>query len=129
MAKVTIKIKRPTGDTFKGWTFVLVAGLVLTVIAVFDSGRFAPVPVVPPADGSTGCQFRVVVPADVSGARTLNVRAAPDINAPIKGTLRHGVVVDTIGKPTNGFRALEGGGGNNWASADHLTLVSGTDCG
>lgn len=127
MAKVTIKIKKPTSATFRSWSFVLFAGLVLTAIAVLDSGRLTPPPLVPAADGSTGCQFRVVVTETENGRRVLNVRSAPDINASIKGTLPDGTLVDTIGKPTNGFRELEGG--SSWASADHLTLVSGNDCG
>ena len=127
MAKVTVKIKKPTASTFKSWAFVLVAGLALAVMAVLDSGRMGSVPLVPVADGSTGCQFRVVVTETENGRRVLNIRSAPDVNSAIRGTLPDGTVVDTIGKPTNGFRELEGG--NSWASAEHLTLVSGTDCG
>ncbi|MGI5125788.1 SH3 domain-containing protein [Pseudonocardia sp. CA-107938] len=120
VAKLSIKIKKPTSSTFKSWFFVLVAGLVLAAIAILDSGRLAPTPLVPAADGSTGCQFKVTT----SGS--LNVRATPEANGTIRGTLADGTVVDTVGRPTNGFRQLRGG---YWASADHLTLVSGTDCG
>jgi len=126
MARVSIKIKKPTSSTFKSWAFVLFAGLVLATIAVLDSGRLAPAPLVPAADGSTGCQFRVTVAEATDGRRVLNVRSAPDLNAEVRGTLNDGTVVDTVGRPTNGFRELEG---QVWASADHLTLVSGTNCG
>lgn len=130
MAKVTIKIKKPNGATFKSWAFVLFAGLLLAAIAVVQSGRLGPITaaaLVPAADGSTGCQFRVTVSETVNGRRVLNVRSAPDLGAAIVTTLDDGTLVDTVGKPTNGFRQLEGG--NNWASANHLTLVSGNDCG
>jgi hypothetical protein len=126
MAKISIKIKKPTSSTFKSWAFVLVAGLVLATIAILDSGRLTPVPLVPAADGSTGCQFRVTVVEADNGRRVLNLRSAPDRNAEVRGTLNDGTVVDTVGRPTNGFRELEG---RVWASAEHLTLVSGTDCG
>jgi hypothetical protein len=126
MARISVKIKKPTSSTFKSWTFVLVAGLALAAIAILDSGRLTPAPLVPVADGSTGCEFRVTVAESTDGRRVLNVRSAPDLNAEVRGTLNDGTVVDTIGRPTNGFRELEG---QVWASAEHLTLVSGTDCG
>jgi hypothetical protein len=126
MAKISIKIKKPTSSTFKSWAFVLVAGLVLAAIAILDSGRLTPVPLVPAADGSTGCQFRVTVAESVNGRRLLNLRSAPDRNAEVRGTLDDGTLVDAVGRPTNGFRELEG---RVWAAAEHLTLVSGTDCG
>jgi Bacterial SH3 domain. len=125
VASIKIKIKRPDSSTFRSWWFVLVAGVLLTLIALFDSGKLAAKPLVPPADGSTGCQFRVTV-AEGEGRRVLNVRSAPDLNAEIRGTLDDGTLVDVVGRPINGFRELEGG---LYASADHLTHVSGTDCG
>lgn len=121
-----VKFKKPSSATFKGWTFVLVAGFVLAIVAMIDAGAFRSDPVVPAADGSTGCEFRVTatVPND-RGALDLNVRSEPRPDAPVRGTLEDGYRVDGTANVTGGYRQLEGG---LWAAADHLTRVGGTNC-
>ncbi|MEJ3656113.1 hypothetical protein WEH80_24415 [Actinomycetes bacterium KLBMP 9759] len=117
MAKLTFpSITMPTASTFKGWAFVLVAGLVLALLAVIDRGgldepRSA-------ADGSTGCQLEVAVPE-------LNIRSAPANNAPVVDTLRTGEKIDGSRTITDGFRELENG---RWAWNAYLTPLPGTNC-
>src|SRR3954451_19146807 len=56
-----IKIPKLTGSSFRGWTFVLVAGVVLTVLALLDRGGAADlIPGHSTANGSTGCIMQVM---------------------------------------------------------------------
>ena len=102
-------------STFKGWAFVVVAGVVLTFIAMIDRGGLEQVQ---GADGSTGCQLEVT-------AEELNVRSGPSQQAPLVETLVRGNRVDGTPVVTDGFRELEGG---RWAADQYLTPVPGTTC-
>lgn len=115
MAK--IGVPKLDSSTFKGWSFVLVAGALLTLIAIIDRGGLDET--VSTADGSTGCQLEVI-------AEELNVRAAPSQDANLVETLFRGDRVDGTRVVTEGFRALEN---NRWAAEQFLTPLPGTDCG
>ncbi len=113
MARITVpKIE---ASTFKGWAFVLVAGVALTVIALLDRGGLNEVGV---ADGSTGCQLEVT-------ADELNVRTGPSPGAALVETLPRGAQIDGTRVVTDGFRQLEEG---RWAADQFLTPLPGTNC-
>jgi hypothetical protein len=115
-----IKIPKLTGSSFRGWTFVLVAGVVLTVLALLDRGGAADlIPGHSTANGSTGCIMQVMTDE-------LNVRSGPSQTADLKGTLHLGDRVDATTVVTDGFRQLEGG--DQWASNQFLTPAAGTNC-
>lgn len=109
------KIPKIESSTFRGWTFVLVAGTVLALIAILDRGGLTDAAA---ADGSTGCQLEVA-------ADELNVRSGPSPEATLVETLRRGQQVDGTRVITDGFRELEDG---RWASAQFLTPLPGTNC-
>jgi uncharacterized protein YgiM (DUF1202 family) len=103
-------------STFKGWGFVLVAGVALAIIAVIDRGGMDALGAT--ADGSTGCRLEV-------SADRLNVRSAPGEQSPQVETLPRGEQVDATPTVTDGFRELENG---NWAADRFLTPLPGADC-
>jgi hypothetical protein len=102
-------------STFKGWAFVVFAGVVLTIIAMLDRGGLEQVQ---GADGSTGCELEVTV-------EELNVRSGPSQQAQLVETLVRGDRVDGTRVVTDGFRELEGG---RWAVDQYLTPLPGTTC-
>lgn len=102
--------------SLRGWTFVLIAGLALAVVALVDRGGLDELRTT--SDGSTGCQL------EVSGDG-LNVRAAPSADAELLDRLVRGARVDGTRVVTDGFRQLEDG---RWASDQFLTPLPGTDC-
>jgi ubiquinone biosynthesis protein UbiJ len=110
-----ISVPKLESKTFKGWGFVLVAGVVLALIAVLDRGGLSEVSA---ADGSTGCQLEVMVDQ-------LNVRTGPSQGAALVETLPRGARVDGTVVVTDGFRQLEEG---RWAADQFLAPVFGTDC-
>jgi len=116
------KLGKPRLDKgfFGGWLFVILAGLVLAVIAIFNSGGSLgqTQTTVPTADGSSGCRLEVTTDR-------LNVRASPSQNAPLLGTLSRGDVVDGTPIQNNFYRQLEDGG---WAAAAFLTPLPGSNC-
>lgn len=114
MAK--IKVPKLEKKTFRGWTFVLVAGTVLAFVAILDRGGLDEL--TSSADGSTGCQLEVA-------ADQLNVRAAPSQDSALVQTLVRGDRVDGTRIITDGFRQLEG---NRWAASQFLTPLPGTNC-
>lgn len=116
MAKLNIKIKKPSASTFKGWAFVLVAGVVLAVIAVIDRGGLGELR--SGATGATGCVLEVAV-AD------LNVRSGPSQDASVVQKLVKGDRIDGLKQVTGGFRELTG---NKWAFDQYLTPVTGSIC-
>jgi hypothetical protein len=111
-----VSIPKLEASTFKGWAFVLVAGVVLALIAVLDRGGLNEVTA---ADGSTGCQLEVV-------ADELNVRNGPSQGAALIETLPRGSQVDATTVVTDGYRELEEG---RWAADQFLTPLPGTNCG
>ena len=113
MARITVP--KLEASTFKGWAFVLVAGVVLAAIAMLDRGGLSEVA---GADGSTGCQLEVA-------AEQLNVRTGPSQGAALVETLPRGTLVDGTRIVTDGFRQLEEG---RWAADQFLTPLPGTDC-
>jgi hypothetical protein len=102
-------------STFKGWTFVLVAGMVLALLAIIDRGGLGAITV---ANGSTECQLEVV-------ADELNVRTGPSPGAALVETLTRGMRVDGTKVVTDGFRELEEG---RWAADQFLAPLPGSDC-
>ena len=113
MARITVP--KLEASTFKGWTFVIVAGVVLAFLAILDRGGLGEIT----ADGSTGCQVEVT-------ADELNVRNGPSEGAALVETLLRGTRIDATPVVTDGFRELEAG---RWASDQFLTPLPGTDCG
>jgi hypothetical protein len=118
-----IKIPKLEASSFRGWTFVVVAGVVLTVLALIDKGSFSS----DRSTGSTGCVVKVVVAADpVTGRQgTLVLRESPSSSSPQKGSLPNGTKVDAEPGTQNNFRHLTDG---TWASADYLVPQVGSRC-
>jgi hypothetical protein len=114
------KLAKPTLDKkfFEGWLFVILAGLVLAVIAIFNSGGSLGQTVGSTADGSSGCRLEVTTDR-------LNVRASPSQDAPLVRTLSRGDVVDGTRIQNNFYRQLEDGG---WAAVEFLTPLPGSNC-
>ena len=113
MARITVP--KLEASSFKGWTFVLVAGVVLALLAIIDRGGLGAITV---ADGSTGCQLEVT-------ADQLNVRNGPSQGAALVETLTRGTRVDGTRVVTDGFRQLEEG---RWAADQFLVPLPGTNC-
>jgi hypothetical protein len=108
-----IKIPKLESSTFKGWTFVVVAGVALTLLAMLDRGGFGG------ATGFTGCIMTVT-------ADEVNVRSTPGTElAPVE-TLTRGREVDAQRVVTNGFRQLAGD--NRWALDASLSIKPGSRC-
>ena len=108
------KIPKLESSTYRSWTFVLVMGGLLTLVAIIDRGGLNETV----ADGSTGCQLEVQ-------ATTLNIRTGPSLNAQSVDTLRQGDVVDGTAVVTDGFRQLENG---RWVDNLYLTPLPGSNC-
>ncbi len=108
-----LTFKRPS---YRGWTFVLILGIVLATVALIERGG---VDEVRAADGSTGCQVEVTTDQ-------LNVRAGPAQEAELVGTLARGELHDATTIVTDGFRELEDG---TFVADQFLTPVPGTACG
>ncbi|GEL16188.1 hypothetical protein [Pseudonocardia asaccharolytica] len=112
MAK--IKMPKLEASTFRGWTFVLVAGVVLTVLAMIDRGGLTGL-----ATGRTGCVMTVT-------ATEVNIRSAPGTELAPVGVLREGDQVDAERVVTNGFRQLAGE--DRWVYDASLTPTTGSRC-
>ncbi len=109
MPKLTVK--RPD---FRSWTFVVLIGLALALIALLDRGSLD----LAQSDGSSACRLEVTT-------GQVNLRAGPDQASELIGTIDRGVVVDGTTTVTNGFRELEDG---RFVADEFLTPVPGTDC-
>lgn len=105
--------KFPRIDT-KSWAFVVLLGVLLTVLALLDRGSVD----VARADGSTGCQLEVTTDQ-------LNVRAGPAAGAEPLDTVTRGQLLDGTTTVVDGFRELEDG---RYVADEFLTPVPGTDC-
>lgn len=116
MAKLNIKLKKPSASTFKGWAFVLVAGAVLALLAVIDRGGLNELRSA--ATGSTGCVLEVAV-------AELNVRSGPNQDASVVQKLAKGDRIDGLKTVTAGFRELPGA---RWAFDQYMTPVTGSVC-
>jgi hypothetical protein len=117
MAKVSLP--KVESRTFAGWGFVLVAGLLLALYAIFDAGGVGTSSGAGTiSDGSSGCQLRV-------SSEPLNVRAGPSQETELLRVLHRGDVVDGTTIETNFYRQLEDG---SWAATEFLTPVPGTNC-
>ncbi|MFC5992754.1 SH3 domain-containing protein [Pseudonocardia hispaniensis] len=112
MAK--IKVPKLEASTFRGWTFVLVAGAVLTVLAMIDRGGLTGL-----ATGRTGCVMTVT-------ASEVNIRSTPGTELAPVGLLRQGDETDAQRVITNGFRQLAGEG--RWVLDASLTPTAGSRC-
>jgi hypothetical protein len=109
------KVPKLDSSTFKGWAFVLVAGVALAFLAMIDRGGLDEVV---GANGSTGCQLEVT-------GDEVNVRGGPSMQAPVVDTLTRGDRVDGTTVVTDGFRELEN---NRWVDNRFLTPLPGTNC-
>ncbi len=107
-------LKRPDATLYRSWTFVVVQGVVLTVLALLDRGSLDEAM----ADGSTGCQLEVTT-------EEVNVRAGPTQETEQLGTFARGALLDGTTTVTDGFRQLEDG---RFVADQFLTPVPGTDC-
>lgn len=115
MAGIKVKIKKPDASTLKSWKFVLVSGVVLALLAMFDSGGIDLGAAA--GAGSTECRLEV--------ADQLNVRSQPSAESELLETLPRGAVVDGTRVVTDGFRELSA---NRWAANQFLTPLPGTSC-
>ena len=117
--KFSTTIKKPDPVIFKGWTFVLILGAALALLAMLHRGSVETARVTEPEAGAQ-CQFEVTI-------ENLNVRSAPSLdgNAPVQ-TISRGDRVAGTPTVTNGYRALDGG---LWALDQYLAPVPGSSCG
>jgi hypothetical protein len=113
VAKITVP--KLEASTFMGWTFVLIAGVALALLAIIDRGGLNEITT---ANGTTGCQLEVA-------ADQLNVRNGPSQGAALVETLTRGMRVDGTRVVTDGFRQLEEG---RWAADQFLVPLPGTNC-
>jgi hypothetical protein len=96
----------------RSWSFVVVLGILLTLISIVDRGGLAVLP------GSGTCSFTV-------NTAPLNVRAEPSVTAPQVAQLTQGAQVGATNIVTGGFRKLADG---QWALDQYLTPVPGSSC-
>jgi hypothetical protein len=109
VAVAKYKIPKLESSTYRSWTFVLILGALLTLVAIIDRGGL---------DASTGCRLEANVDS-------LNVRNGPSQNATLVESLDRGTLVDGTDVVTDGFRQLEN---DRWADDRYLTPVAGTNC-
>ncbi|WP_246393895.1 hypothetical protein [Pseudonocardia pini] len=99
--------------SFRGWTFVLLAGTVLAVIALFTQGTGT--------TNETGCVMAV------QGAAPLDVYRSASTQFEPVDQLAPGIRVDAEpGLIENGFRKLVGD--NRWAVNERLAATEGSTC-
>jgi hypothetical protein len=108
MAVARFIVPKLEKKTFRGWTFVVFAGVVLALVAILDRGGLD----------------ELRTSADVA-ADELNVRTEPSAESALVQTLVRGDRIDGTRIITNGFRQLEG---NRWAASQFLTPLPGTNC-
>lgn len=96
----------------KSWGFVVVLGILLTLISIVDRGGLALRP------GTGTCSFTV-------NTAPLNVRAQPSVTAPQVAQLTQGTTLSATNIITGGFRKLTDG---QWVLDQYLTPVPGSSC-
>lgn len=114
--------KRLPRIPMRSWTFVVVVGVVLAVMAMIDRGGLGAGPLVPTAPVTTVENTCSVVVT----SSTLDVRAEPTATAAQVEQLNHGVHMAATTVLTGGFRKLSDG---HWALDQFLTPVPGAACG
>ncbi len=115
MARLTIK--KPDRKFYRGWGFVALLTIALTIAVFASRGGFETVGA--GLSDPSGCRVEVVGDA-------VNVRTEPSVNAPVVETLQRGDLRPAQKITENGFRKLDDG---RWASEQFLTTVPGADCG
>lgn len=118
MARRFTSFKKPDPSLYRGWTFVLILGGVLALLAMISDGGTTAVSGAP-ATTSTVCQVEVTID-------NLNVRPTASLDKPPVETLRRGTKVYATRTVTNGYRELRPG---YWALDQHLAQVAGSPCG
>ena len=113
MARITVP--KLQASSFKGWTFVLIAGVVLALLAIIDRGGLGAVST---TTGTSACQLEVTTDQ-------LNVRNGPSEGASLVAMLNRGTHVDGTKVVTDGYRQLQDG---RWALDQYLLPVTGSNC-
>ncbi|MBA2308165.1 MAG: SH3 domain-containing protein [Pseudonocardiales bacterium] len=114
MARLTLK--KPDAKFYRGWGFVALLTIALTIAVFASRGGFETV-----GSGQSdpsGCRMEAT-------GDGLNVRAQPNINAPVVETLRRGDLRPAEKIVENGFRKLAEG---RWASEQFLSPLPGSTC-
>src|SRR4051794_18359471 len=106
-----ITVPKLESSSFKGWTFVLIAGVVLALLAIIDRGGLGALPT---ATGTSACQLEVTTDQ-------LNVRNGPSEGAALVTTLNRGTHVDGTRVVTDGYRQMQDG---RWALDQYLLPVT-----
>ena len=107
---VTEEGKRLPRIALRSWSFVVVMGLLITLVSIIDRGGLS--------TESGPCEFTVNTPS-------LNVRAEPNAAAPQVQQLGQGVQITATNIVTAGFRKVSDG---HWALDGYLTPVAGSTC-
>jgi hypothetical protein len=110
-------LNRPDPKFYRGWGFVAIMTIALTIAVFATRGGFQTVGA--GLSDPSGC--RVEVTAD-----GVNVRSAPSTAAPVVETLRRGDLRPADKVVQGGFRKLAEG---RWAAELYLTPVPGSNCG
>jgi hypothetical protein len=110
------KVQMPSREFYRGWGFVALLGLVITVAVFIYQGG---VQNVQAGLSEGGCTVTV-------NGTEVNVRTAPSTSAPVVAVLNQGDIRTASQTVQNGFRAL---GTNQWAYDAYLTPVPGSNCG
>jgi len=100
-------------SSFKGWTFVLVAGTVLAVVALLTQGTGT--------TNETGCVMAVqgAAPLDVYRSASTQFEPVEQLAAGTRVDAQPGLIED-------GFRALLGE--NRWVVNERLAATEGSTC-
>jgi hypothetical protein len=113
LARPKFSVPKLEADSFKGWTFVLIAGVLLAVIALIFRGTGV--------TNATGC---VMV---VQGAAPLEIYRSASTQFEPVGRLDPGQQTDAEPRYIeNGFRKLVGD--NRWAINERLAPTAGSQC-
>lgn len=117
MARKFLTLKKPEPELYRGWTFVLILGGLLALLALIDRGGVTAVTGTP-ADGSAACQVQVITD-------NLNVRPGPGPDGAAVQVLARGETVYATRNVQAGYRELRPGA---WALDQYLLPVAGSIC-